>query len=46
MNQEFNNEEIVAISVNEVMTAEGERAGICTATTVCVEATSVWWDSL
>lgn len=32
-------DEIVEVSVTEVMTAEGELAGICTAATVCVEAT-------
>jgi hypothetical protein len=32
-------DDIVEVSVTEVMTAEGELAGICTAATVCVEAT-------
>jgi hypothetical protein len=33
-------DDIVEVSVTEVMAAEGELAGICTAATVCVEATS------
>ena len=32
--------DIVEVSVTEVMAAEGELAGICTSATVCIEATS------
>lgn len=39
-------DEIVEVSVTEVMAAEGELAGICTAATVCIEATGKFIDSL
>lgn len=48
MNARINQDhsEIVEVSVTEIMAAEGELAGICTAATVCVEATSKFIDAL
>lgn len=38
--------EIVEVSVTEIIAAEGELAGVCTLATVCVEATSKFIDAM
>lgn len=37
-------EQIVEVSMTEISTAEGERAGVCAAATACVEATAIFLD--